>query len=114
MTQAPTPKKIVAKHKSRCLELHYENESYRLPFVYLRVLSPDIGTKVAQDLPWILSKLDVLIVGLEPVGQYAIRIIFDDGHRSGIYNWARLYDLALNFEEYWQPIQAALGGVDKK
>ncbi|MGL6047018.1 MAG: gamma-butyrobetaine hydroxylase-like domain-containing protein, partial [Vogesella sp.] len=56
-----------------------------------------VGNEVLQT-----GKLHVAITGLEPVGHYALKIIFDDGHDSGLYSWAYLYELGVKHDQYWQ------------
>ena len=54
------------------------------------------------------GKENVSIKQVEPVGNYAIKLVFDDGHQTGIYSWAYLYDLGNNREQYWQEYLDAL------
>jgi DUF971 family protein len=56
----------------------------------------------------VTGKANVGITNVEPVGQYAVRLIFDDGHSSGLYSWDLLYDLGANYDHYWQQYQQAL------
>ena len=86
------------------LHLDYEQEQYSLSAEYLRVYSPSaavrghgVGQEVLQ-----LGKRAVRIVGVEAVGNYALKIVFSDGHDSGLYDWAYLHDLALSEPEKWQ------------
>lgn len=100
----PIPNEISLHTQSRVLELAYENgESYRLDFEYLRVYTPSAearghgpGQEVLQT-----GKRDVVIEGIEPVGTYALRLIFSDGHDSGLYSWDILYNLAQHHDELW-------------
>lgn len=99
-----TPEAIHLHKKSRVLELVYSDRTFRLSAEYLRVHSPSAqvrghgrGNEVLQ-----AGKMNVGIVNVEAAGNYALRIIFDDGHDSGIYSWDYLYDLALNEERYWR------------
>ena len=102
---APTPKSIVLHQKSACLELAYEDGTeFRLGFEFLRVYSPSAevmghgpGQEVLQ-----LGKKDVAITALEPVGHYALRPLFSDGHDSGLYSWAYLYWLGQYQASLWQ------------
>ncbi|MBC6414401.1 MAG: DUF971 domain-containing protein [Chromatiales bacterium] len=90
---------------SRVLELIFTNgKRFNLSCEYLRVYSPSAevsghgpGQEVLQ-----VGKEDINITSLEPVGNYAIKIIFDDGHSSGIYSWDYLYDLGINYDRKWQ------------
>ena len=99
------PVDIAYHRQSRQLELTYENkERFLLPAELLRVLSPSAevqGHSPDQaQLP--VGKRDVSIVGIEPVGLYALKIVFSDGHDSGYYDWDYLYKLAIEKEKLWQ------------
>lgn len=105
------PTDIRLHRRSRVLEVAFDNgERFNLPAEYLRVYSPSAevrghgpGQAVLQ-----VGKEDVGINGIEPVGQYALRIDFDDGHNTGLYSWDLLYDLGTNYEAYWQSYLEAL------
>lgn len=93
-------------HKvSRILELGFEDgSSYKLPTEYLRVYSPSAevqghgpGQEVLQ-----IGKQDVNISRIEPVGHYALTLVFDDNHDTGIYSWEYLYTLGEEYESRWQ------------
>lgn len=98
------PTNVVMHQQSKVLELSYENgASYRLPFEFLRVLSPSAevrghgpGQETLQT-----GKRDVTIRELEPVGHYAIRPMFSDGHDSGLFSWEYLYFLCENQDALW-------------
>lgn len=103
MSQAPLPSQIKLHKKSRTLELTYGDDSFELSAEYLRVYSPSaevrghgIGNGVLQT-----GKKLVGIKELIPTGNYALKIVFDDGHDSGLYTWDCLHDLAYNFQHYW-------------
>lgn len=108
---APLPKDIKLHTKSRTLELVYsDQERFELTAEYLRVHSPSaevrghgIGNGVLQT-----GKQLVGIKGLEPAGNYALKIIFDDGHDSGLYTWEYLYDLCQHHDTYWNRYLKAL------
>ena len=99
------PTEIHLHQKSRILELAYEDGTrFKLPCEYLRVYSPSAevrGHGPGQDVLQI-GKEDVNITAIEPVGNYAVKLVFSDGHDTGIYDWNYLYDLGLNQEAYWQ------------
>lgn len=81
-----------------------DGRSYVLPFEYLRVFSPSAevqGHGPGQET-LVYGKEDIGIVHLEPVGHYAIRLVFDDGHGSGLYTWQYLHELAVNKERNWK------------
>jgi DUF971 family protein len=104
MTASPKPTDINLHQNSRILELKFEDGShFELPCEYLRVYSPSAevqghgpGQEVLQ-----LGKEGVNITSIEPVGNYAIQLEFDDGHKTGIYSWDTLYVLGREQEEMW-------------
>lgn len=101
----PIPAEIKLHQKSRLLELGYENgERYTLDFEYLRVFTPSAearghgpGQETLQT-----GKRNVDIERIEPVGTYAVRLVFSDGHDSGLYSWDLLYNLGKHHDELWQ------------
>ncbi|MRX28263.1 gamma-butyrobetaine hydroxylase-like domain-containing protein [Kangiella sp. HZ709] len=108
-----TPKSIKLKQKSRNLQVEFENEVFLLSYEYLRVFSPsaEIRGHGNQEMLIIGGKKHVQITNIEAVGQYAIKLTFDDGHDSGLYNWSTLYELgrdsAANWQYYLQKLQSA-------
>ena len=105
--QAPSAgiKALRLRRQSRLLEIDFEDGlQARLPFEYLRVYSRSAEVRGHGPSQAVLQtgKRDVGIDDLETVGQYGIRLIFDDGHDSGIYAWAYLRELAVNQTDYWQ------------
>lgn len=102
---SPLPIGVELHRRSRTLELIYsEDERYELPCEYLRVYSPSaevrghgVGQEVLQT-----GKKGVGIIGVNPVGNYALQFDFDDGHNSGIYSWEVLYGMCVNREKMWQ------------
>ena len=105
MNTTYVPTNIVVHQQSKVLELTYENgNAYRLPFEFLRVLSPSAevrghgpGQETLQT-----GKRNVSILSIDPVGHYAIKPTFTDGHDSGLFSWDYLHELCLNQEELWQ------------
>jgi DUF971 family protein len=99
------PTEIILHQKSRTLEIAFaDGAHYHLPFEFLRVLSPSAevkghgpGQEVLQ-----VGKKNVDVKELEPVGSYAIKIDFDDGHDSGLYTWEYLRLLGEHQDEMWQ------------
>jgi len=77
---------------------------------YLRVYSPSAEAKGHGGAPrqYPPGKKDVTIEQIEPVGRYAVRLVFSDGHDTGIYTWAYLYELARAFDTNWQTYLQAL------
>lgn len=104
MTSAPKPTEINLHQQSRVLEVSFEDGShFELPCEYLRVFSPSAevqghgpGQEVLQ-----VGKEDVNITAIEPIGNYAIQLEFDDGHNTGIYSWDTLYVLGRDKDEMW-------------
>lgn len=98
------PEEIRLKEKGRKLELNYASgERLSLAAEYLRVESPSAEVQGHGPGEGILvaGKRDISISRLEPVGNYAIRIIFDDGHSTGLYTWTYLAELARDEERIW-------------
>jgi DUF971 family protein len=100
---------VIATHiglhqKSRMLEIHFNDATqYELSCEYLRVFSPSAEVRSAKNRgESITDKELVTITRVEPVGQYAVRLVFDDGHDSGIYCWKTLKNLGENFALNWQ------------
>lgn len=100
----PRPIDIKLHQSSRLLEIKFDNNTEcMLSCEFLRVYSPSAevkghgpGQEVLQ-----IGKEDVNITGIEPVGNYAIKLIFSDGHDTGLYSWDYLYELASNYEGLW-------------
>lgn len=91
------PSDLVYHRKSNQLEILYATgQRFLLPAEYLRVMSPsaEVQGHSPEERKLQVGKRDVTIVGLEPVGSYAVKIIFSDGHNSGYYDWDYLYQLA--------------------
>lgn len=99
------PTDISLHQKSRILELTYDDgTNYKLPCEYLRVYSPSAevtghgpGQEILQ-----LNKEDVNITAIEPQGNYALKLVFDDEHDTGLYTWEYLQELGSTYEEKWQ------------
>lgn len=118
VAKTPIPKDIVVHQQSKMLELVYEgNQSYQLPFEFLRVWSPSAevrghgpGQETLQT-----GKRHVEILGLDQIGHYAIKPSFSDGHDSGIFTWDYLYEICLNQQAMWQAYLDKLktAGIDR-
>lgn len=103
MTQL-RPTNIVLHQQSHELEVQFEDgQTFHYPAEFLRVYSPsaEVRGHWGQQAKLEVDKQDVNIVDLVPVGQYAIKIVFDDGHDSGLYDWDYLYDLGRKQALYW-------------
>ena len=103
MTPAPTD--IRLRTKSRLLDITFDDSStFSYTFEYLRVHSPSaevVGHGPGQETLQ-TGKENVRITSIDPIGHYAVRLVFDDGHDSGLYNWQYLYDLGRDMAENWQ------------
>ncbi|HCO11484.1 MAG TPA: 1-(5-phosphoribosyl)-5-((5-phosphoribosylamino)methylideneamino)imidazole-4-carboxamide isomerase [Gammaproteobacteria bacterium] len=109
-----TPQTIKLHKKSRLLELGYaDGTRYQLEAELLRVYSPSAevrGHGVGQEILQ-AGKRHVAITAIEPVGNYAIKPTFDDGHNSGIFSWETLFDLATNQAARWADYTARLSAA---
>ena len=107
----PVPIDIVVHAASRVLELRYEDgRAFRLPFEFLRVHSPSAearGHGPGQETLQV-GKRDVGLTALEPVGNYAVRPVFSDGHATGIYSWDYLLHLCEQHDALWRDYLARL------
>jgi DUF971 family protein len=116
---APWPVELRLKRAEKLLEITFDDGgSYALPAEYLRVESPSAevqGHGPGQKM-LVPGRAYVGIIGLEPVGNYAVRIIFDDLHDTGIYSWAYLHQLGRERERRWRDYLAALeaNGVSRE
>ncbi len=101
----PHPTNIKSRTKSRVLEVSFDDGSvFELPYEYLRVFSPSAevrGHGPGQEQLQ-LGKHEVAIAQVEPVGNYAVKLVFDDGHNTGLYTWAYLYELGRDRSQKWQ------------
>ena len=112
MTQLPTDIKL---HKaSKTLSLKYASgEEFHLPAEFLRVHSPSAevqghGKPILQ-----FGKIGVGLSKVEPAGQYALKLTFDDGHDSGLFTWEYLYQLGVRQEDLWNDYLAELKAAGK-
>ena len=100
----PMPTEIKLRKASRLLEVTFEDGSrFELPFEYLRVHSPSAEVKghgPGQEV-LVLGKESVGIKAVEPVGQYAVRLVFDDGHDTGLFTWQYLHELGRDRQANW-------------
>jgi DUF971 family protein len=101
----PRPTEIKLRSRSRVLDVAFDDGTrFELPFEYLRVYSPSAevrghgpGQEALQ-----LGKHEVGVRSVDPVGNYAVRIVFDDGHDTGLYTWGYLHELGRTRAENWQ------------
>ena len=111
MTQdnSPNVESLKLKRKSRQLEMHFDNgETYQLSCEMLRVYSPSAEVHGHGNPVLVTHKKNVNISAIEPVGNYAVKIVFDDGHDTGLFSWKVLYDLATHQVELWEKYLARL------
>ena len=102
---SPTPTELKLRLKSRLLSLTFDDGAqFELSFEYLRVHSPSAevrghgaGQEVLQ-----AGKRDVLVTAINPVGHYAVQLVFDDGHDSGLFSWTYLHELGRDRAAKWQ------------
>lgn len=103
--KAPALIGIELHRQSRTLDLRYAgDEHYTLSCEFLRVCSPSAevrGHGPGQETLQI-GKVNVAITDIKPVGNYAVQLIFSDGHDTGLYSWEYLYELCKNQKEYWE------------
>jgi DUF971 family protein len=117
-SETPLPESITLHGQSRVLEVGFADGSvFRIPFELMRVFSPSAevqghgpGQEVLQT-----GKRDVDVVSLEPVGNYAVKPTFSDGHDSGIFSWDYLYFLGTQQAQLWEDYERRLqeAGVDR-
>ncbi len=102
---------IVLHRASHQLEVAFDDGSrYRLPCEYLRVESPsaEVQGHSPDQRVWVSGKQHVNITGIEPIGNYAVVLRFNDGHETGIYTWSFLKALGEEYEARWARYLAAL------
>ncbi len=101
----PIPTEIKLHQESRVLDVTFDDgQTFSMSCEYLRVHSPSADVKghgPGQEVLQV-NKEDVNISQIEPVGQYAVRLHFDDGHHTGLYSWNYLHELGSNYADYWQ------------
>ena len=106
-----TPTSIHYHAKSRVLEVGFEDgQQFSLTAEYLRAFSPSAevrGHGLAEP-KLVLNIQQVVIASIEPIGNYAVRLRFDDGHDTGLYTWELLYDLGQNQAANWETYQRRL------
>jgi DUF971 family protein len=108
---SPRPTEIKLHQKSRELEIHFDDSAeFRFSCEFLRVYSPSAevrghgpGQEVLQ-----VGKKNIDITAIDPVGSYAVKLVFSDGHDTGLYSWDYFYDLGKNQENYWKTYLARM------
>ena len=105
------PVELRLKRAEKLLEIAFEDGTqFRLPAEYLRVESPsaEVQGHGAGQKTLVHGRAHVGIIGLEPVGNYAVRVTFDDLHDTGIYSWSYLHQLGVEHEKRWREYLDAL------
>ncbi|MGB6451454.1 MAG: DUF971 domain-containing protein [Steroidobacteraceae bacterium] len=105
----PTPTELKLRTRSRQLEVVFDDGSrFELSFEYLRVHSPSAEVKGhgPGEGVLVIGKESVGIKAIEPVGRYAVKLVFDDGHDTGLYSWKYLYELGSTRDRKWAEYQA--------
>lgn len=108
------PTEIKLHQASRILEVAFEDDArFQLPCEYLRVFSPSAEVRGHGPGPSVLvtGKEKVNITAVEPIGHYAVKLVFDDGHSTGLYSWDVLHDLSVNQDRYWRDYLQRLAEV---
>ena len=104
-TATPHPTALTLHQASCVLEIAFaDGRTFRLPYEFLRVYSPSAevrGHGPGQETLQV-GKHEVVILRVEPVGNYAVKLVFDDGHDSGLYTWEYLRELGLARAKKWQ------------
>ncbi|MCF1428711.1 MAG: gamma-butyrobetaine hydroxylase-like domain-containing protein [Shewanella sp.] len=109
MNTHPNVTALKLKKKSRLLEISFSDGSqHSLSCEFLRVHSPSAEVHGHGKPVLVTHKKEVNIKAIEPVGNYAVKLIFDDGHDTGLYSWKVLWDLANNQTQLWEQYLARL------
>ncbi len=114
MTDTAWPSEIVLNRAERVLRVAFDDGGrFDLPAEYLRVSSPsaEVRGHSEAERKTVGGKRDVAITAVEPVGNYAVRLVFDDGHDTGIYSWSYLRQLGLEQPSRWK---SYLGELESK
>ena len=103
MTTQHWPKELRLKDGGRLLGVAYDDATFDLPAEYLRVTSPsaEVQGHTAAEKRTVGGKRNVRVTAVEPVGHYAVKLVFDDGHDSGLFTWDYLHDLGADHTAKW-------------
>jgi DUF971 family protein len=104
MSKDRHPTRLLLHTTSKTLEVRFDTgEQFNLPWEYLRVFSPskEVRGRHGKGRILVKGKQDVVVTDLKPIGNYAVKIFFNDGHNSGLYDWDFLYELGSNQQKYW-------------
>jgi DUF971 family protein len=108
---APWPTELRLHKDRKALAVSFDSgESFELAAEYLRVRSPsaEVQGHSPSERRIVSGKEQVRILELHPVGNYAVRLVFDDMHSTGIFSWDYLFELGANREQYWRDYLAEL------
>ena len=117
MDKHPLPTELNLHQQSRVLEIAFDDGArFRLPCEYLRVYSPsaEVRGHTPDQARLQVGKESVNIRDLQQIGSYAVKIVFDDGHKSGLYDWQYLYKLGRGWQPLWQDYLSRLADVGRK
>ena len=109
--KSPTPTALTVHSQSRILEIAFsDGAQFRIPFELMRIYSPSAevqghgpGQEILQT-----GKREVNMVELEPIGNYAVKPVFSDGHESGLFTWDYLYHLGADQTQLWADYERRL------
>ena len=104
------PSELRLRNGGTILAVAFDDATFELTAEYLRIASPSAEVKghSAAERKTVSGKRQVTIRAVEPVGNYAAKLVFDDGHDTGLYTWAYLYELGSSFEAKWSAYLAEL------
>jgi len=116
MAKGPRPSDITLHQQSNMLDVTFDDGTrFSMPVEYLRVYSPSAevrghgpGQEVLQ-----VGKRNVGVTAIEPIGMYAVKLVFSDGHDTGIYSWEYLHELGRKQESNWKTYLARLQQAGK-
>ncbi len=105
------PQELRLKGGGRFLSVSYDDATFELSAEYLRVTSPsaEVQGHSAAERRTVGGKRHVVIMNVEPVGNYAVKLVFDDGHDSGLFTWDYLHRLGSDEPSIWANYQSELG-----
>jgi DUF971 family protein len=111
---APWPTEIKYSKETRALSVAFDDgSSFRLPAEYLRVESPsaEVQGHGSGQKQTVAGKREVGVARIEPIGRYAVRIVFDDGHDTGLFSWSYLHELGREQAKRWAEYEARLAAA---
>lgn len=110
MTTVNWPNELRLKDGGRTLSVSYADATFDLSAEYLRVTSPsaEVQGHTAAEKRTVGGKRQVVITAVDPVGHYAVKLVFDDGHDSGLFTWDYLHELGAEHEAKWASYLADL------